>query len=130
MSPGIDESIWVNQLPAPGVRPPCRAQDKPAAQVLREFMRDYVAKHRSELLDTEQDKESAGEEWPEAPERKKGVRPEGRSVGAALPPYARGIVTGRPRPAGAWGAQRLEPNPAQRAGRATIRTSRENSKAN
>jgi len=23
----------------------CRAQDKPAAQVLREFMRDYVAEH-------------------------------------------------------------------------------------
>lgn len=25
----------------------CRAQDKPAAQVLREFMRDYVEKHGS-----------------------------------------------------------------------------------
>ncbi len=36
----------------------CRAQDKPAAQVLREFMRDYVAKQRSGLLDTQQDKES------------------------------------------------------------------------
>jgi predicted transcriptional regulator len=24
----------------------CRAQDRPAAQVLREFMRDYIAKHR------------------------------------------------------------------------------------
>ena len=23
----------------------CRAQDRPAAQVLREFMRDYVARH-------------------------------------------------------------------------------------
>lgn len=23
----------------------CRAQDRPAAQVLREFMRDYVAEH-------------------------------------------------------------------------------------
>lgn len=23
----------------------CRAQDKPAAQVIREFMRDYVAEH-------------------------------------------------------------------------------------
>jgi len=27
----------------------CRAQDKPAAQVLREFMRDYVRKHRHEV---------------------------------------------------------------------------------
>jgi hypothetical protein len=27
----------------------CRAQDKPAAQVLREFMRDYVAKHQDSL---------------------------------------------------------------------------------
>lgn len=26
----------------------CRAQDKPAAQVLREFMRGYVAEHRAE----------------------------------------------------------------------------------
>ena len=25
----------------------CRAQDKPAAQVLREFMREYVAEHQS-----------------------------------------------------------------------------------
>jgi len=25
----------------------CRAQDKPAAQVLREFMREYVAEHNS-----------------------------------------------------------------------------------
>ena len=25
----------------------CRAQDKPAAQVLREFMRDYVAEHET-----------------------------------------------------------------------------------
>lgn len=24
----------------------CRAQDKPAAQVLREFMREYVAQHK------------------------------------------------------------------------------------
>lgn len=24
----------------------CKAQDKPAAQVLREFMRNYVAEHR------------------------------------------------------------------------------------
>ena len=27
----------------------CRAQDKPAAQVLREFMRDYVAEHQASL---------------------------------------------------------------------------------
>ena len=26
----------------------CRAQDKPAAQVLREFMREYVAEHKPE----------------------------------------------------------------------------------
>ncbi len=26
----------------------CRAQDKPAAQVLREFMREYVVEHRAE----------------------------------------------------------------------------------
>lgn len=26
----------------------CRAQDKPAAQVLREFMRDYVRRHPSD----------------------------------------------------------------------------------
>jgi len=27
----------------------CRTQDKPAAQVLREFMRDYVAEHSKNL---------------------------------------------------------------------------------
>ena len=27
----------------------CRRQDKPAAQVLREFMRGYVAEHEKEL---------------------------------------------------------------------------------
>ena len=27
----------------------CRAQDKPAAQVIREFMRDYVAQQQPEL---------------------------------------------------------------------------------
>jgi hypothetical protein len=27
----------------------CRAQDKPAAQVLREFMRDYVAEHQASI---------------------------------------------------------------------------------
>ncbi len=26
----------------------CRAQDKPAAQVLREFMREYIAEHNAE----------------------------------------------------------------------------------
>ena len=26
----------------------CRAEDKPAAQVIREFMRGYVAKHQTE----------------------------------------------------------------------------------
>ena len=29
----------------------CRAQDKPAAQVLREFMREYVIKHEAQLPD-------------------------------------------------------------------------------
>ena len=29
----------------------CRAQDKPAAQVLREFMRTYVNKHKELLAD-------------------------------------------------------------------------------
>lgn len=33
----------------------CRAQDKPAAQVLREFMREYVAMHESELQDLDTD---------------------------------------------------------------------------
>ncbi len=27
----------------------CRAQDKPAAQILREFMREYVAVHKAAL---------------------------------------------------------------------------------
>lgn len=27
----------------------CKAQDKPAAQVLREFMREYVALHTAEI---------------------------------------------------------------------------------
>ena len=27
----------------------CRAQDRPAAQVIREFMREYVAEHRDEV---------------------------------------------------------------------------------
>ncbi|MEW8547983.1 MAG: hypothetical protein AB2693_31135 [Candidatus Thiodiazotropha sp.] len=31
----------------------CRAQDKPAAQVLREFMRDYVAQHVASLDSTD-----------------------------------------------------------------------------
>ena len=29
----------------------CRAQDKPAAQVLREFMREYVIEHETQLPD-------------------------------------------------------------------------------
>lgn len=32
----------------------CRAQDKPAAQVLREFMRGYVAQHGEHLPDGDQ----------------------------------------------------------------------------
>ena len=31
----------------------CRAQDKPAAQVLREFMREYVTEHEAQLPDTD-----------------------------------------------------------------------------
>ena len=31
----------------------CRAQDKPAAQVIREFMREYVANHNNKLEDPE-----------------------------------------------------------------------------
>lgn len=27
----------------------CRSQDRPAAQVIREFMRDYVARHGSDV---------------------------------------------------------------------------------
>ena len=52
-------------------------------------------------------------EGPQAPKNEKEVRSSDRSVGAAQPPHARGIVTEWPRPAGAWGVQRLEPNPAQ-----------------
>ena len=33
----------------------CRAQDKPAAQILREFMREYVIEHEAELSDTGDD---------------------------------------------------------------------------
>ena len=33
----------------------CRAQDKPAAQVLREFMRDYVTEHESLTQGTDED---------------------------------------------------------------------------
>lgn len=32
----------------------CRAQDKPAAQVLREFMREYVIEHEAQLPDLDQ----------------------------------------------------------------------------
>ncbi|VAW70348.1 hypothetical protein MNBD_GAMMA09-3329, partial [hydrothermal vent metagenome] len=35
----------------------CRAQDKPAAQVLREFMREYVAQHDTSAGDTDQNSE-------------------------------------------------------------------------
>jgi hypothetical protein len=31
----------------------CRAQDKPAAQVIREFMRDYIERHGQALADRE-----------------------------------------------------------------------------
>jgi len=31
----------------------CRAQDKPAAQVLREFMREYVIEHEAQLPDSD-----------------------------------------------------------------------------
>ncbi|RCK43657.1 hypothetical protein TH25_21130 [Thalassospira profundimaris] len=31
----------------------CKAQDKPAAQVLREFMRDYVASNPAPAADTD-----------------------------------------------------------------------------
>ena len=33
----------------------CRAQDKPAAQVLREFMREYVVEHEAQAPDTGDD---------------------------------------------------------------------------
>lgn len=36
----------------------CRAHDKPAAQVLREFMRDYVARHTGRF-DKSQERASA-----------------------------------------------------------------------
>ena len=29
----------------------CRAQDKPAAQVIREFMRKYIARHKSDVVE-------------------------------------------------------------------------------
>ncbi len=29
----------------------CRAQDKPAAQVIREFMREYIARHKSDVVE-------------------------------------------------------------------------------
>lgn len=37
----------------------CRAEDKPAAQVLREFMRGYVARHASTAADAEENTNSA-----------------------------------------------------------------------
>lgn len=33
----------------------CKAQDKPAAQVLREFMRTYIQQHRDLLQQTDAD---------------------------------------------------------------------------
>ena len=33
----------------------CRAQDKPAAQILREFMREYVIEHEAQLPDAGED---------------------------------------------------------------------------
>jgi len=40
----------------------CRAQDKPAAQVLREFMRKYVTEHEAELPDSGDDSYRAARE--------------------------------------------------------------------
>ena len=37
----------------------CRAQDKPAAQVLREFMREYVIEHEAQLPDAGDDSDRA-----------------------------------------------------------------------
>lgn len=43
----------------------CRRQDKPAAQVLREFMREYVANHGDEARDSR--RQTPG--TPEGPKR-------------------------------------------------------------
>jgi hypothetical protein len=40
----------------------CRAQDKPAAQILREFMREYVIKHEATLSDAGNDSDRAAQE--------------------------------------------------------------------
>jgi predicted DNA-binding protein len=40
----------------------CRAQDKPAAQVLREFMRKYVTEHEAQLPDAGDDSDRATRE--------------------------------------------------------------------
>ena len=37
----------------------CRAQDKPAAQILREFMREYVIEHEAQLPDAGDDPDRA-----------------------------------------------------------------------
>jgi Ribbon-helix-helix protein len=37
----------------------CRRQDKPAAQVLRQFMREYVAKHEGGVVGPRREKDSA-----------------------------------------------------------------------
>lgn len=42
----------------------CRAQDKPAAQVLREFMREYVIKHEDTLSDAGDDSDVTAQEHP------------------------------------------------------------------
>jgi len=42
----------------------CRAQDKPAAQVLREFMREYVIKHEATLPGAGDDSDVTAQEHP------------------------------------------------------------------
>lgn len=42
----------------------CRGQDKPAAQVLREFMRAYVAKHGTEEVTSDQPQDDLPEVRP------------------------------------------------------------------
>jgi hypothetical protein len=43
----------------------CRAQDKPAAQVLREFMRKYVAQHKLDWHSEEADQDNTAVAVPE-----------------------------------------------------------------
>ncbi len=42
----------------------CRAQDKPAAQVLREFMREYVTDHGSEEATADRPRDDTPKERP------------------------------------------------------------------